>query len=70
MKVIIDGALCKACGYCIRFCPKQVIALGNKINDKGYQYVVAKTQENCILCGICALMCPEAAIEIKQEERQ
>lgn len=27
-KVEIIAELCKACGYCIKFCPKQVLAYG------------------------------------------
>lgn len=69
MKLSINGHLCKACGYCIHFCPKQALELGKNINKKGYQYVELK-EELCVMCGTCALVCPEAAIEFIQMEEE
>ena len=55
---------CKACGYCIRFCPGKVLAEGKDINKKGYPYVIQVNPEKCTGCAQCAQMCPEAAIEV------
>ena len=63
-KIKIVSEHCKSCGYCIKFCPKQVLALGEKVNSKGYEYVEAVNLENCISCAICARMCPDGAIEV------
>ena len=63
-KVEIRAESCKGCGYCVKFCPKRVLEVGEHVNAKGYPYVVVKNQEACVACLSCALMCPEAAIEI------
>jgi 2-oxoglutarate ferredoxin oxidoreductase subunit delta len=63
-RVEIQGDLCKSCLYCIKECPKDVIALGKEVNSKGYQYVYAKAPENCIGCAMCAQICPDAVIEV------
>lgn len=63
-KVEISAESCKSCGYCVKFCPKSVLAIGEQVNSKGYQYAVAEKQEDCIGCAICGMMCPDAAIEV------
>ena len=34
-KVVVIAERCKSCQYCIKFCPKNVLALGTKVNSKG-----------------------------------
>lgn len=63
-KVEIRPESCKCCQYCIKFCPKGVLAVGHKVNAKGYEYVVPVKMDACIGCSICARMCPDAAIEV------
>lgn len=63
-KVEIIKERCKSCGYCIKFCPKQVLAVGSKVNSKGYEYVEPVNLENCIGCAICARICPDGAIDV------
>lgn len=63
-KVEILAERCKSCGYCIKFCPKQVLAVGKNVNTKGYEYVEAVQPENCIGCAICARICPDGAIDV------
>jgi len=55
---------CKSCGYCIKFCSKNVLEIGKVVNAKGYEYVVPTKMEDCIACLMCARMCPDGAIEI------
>ena len=55
-KVEIVAERCKSCGYCVKFCPKQVLEIGTSVNSKG--------PEDCIGCAICGRMCPDGAIEI------
>lgn len=63
-KVEIRSESCKSCGYCVKFCPKGVLAVGDKVNSKGYEYVAAVNMDACIACCMCARMCPDAAIEV------
>lgn len=63
-QVTIRAESCKSCGYCVKFCPKGVLAIGHEVNLKGYPFVVAAHPENCIGCAICGRMCPDAAIEV------
>ena len=65
-KVIIDFDRCKECGYCIKFCPKNVLAKGDKVNKKGYYPPVIG--EGCISCGTCARVCPDTAISVYKED--
>ena len=60
-KVEIVAERCKSCGYCVKFCPKQVLEIGTSVNSKGYEYVVPVRPEDCIGCAICGRMCPDGA---------
>ena len=62
IKVIAER--CKSCGYCIKFCPKQVLAVCKNVNSKGYEYIEPVNQEACIACCMCARICPDGAIEV------
>jgi len=57
----IKPELCKGCGICVAFCPKQVLAMEN-------EKVVAVDIEKCIKCGLCELRCPDYAIYLGGNE--
>lgn len=62
--VKITDLECKSCGRCVLSCPVKVLEIGDKLNKRGYKYVVYKG-EGCIGCGNCFLSCPEPlAIEV------
>ncbi|SDB28940.1 4Fe-4S dicluster domain-containing protein [Eubacterium oxidoreducens] len=63
-KIEVVAERCKSCGYCIKFCPKGVIAVGDKVNSKGYEYVYPKNPDDCIGCAICGRICPDGAINV------
>ena len=49
---------CKSCGRCVEACPKDLLAIGEKFNERGYRYVTYKG-EGCTGCGACYYTCPE-----------
>lgn len=53
---------CKGCGYCIVYCPKQVLAFSKKFNKKGYHPPEAVKPDDCVNCHYCENICPEFAI--------
>jgi 2-oxoglutarate ferredoxin oxidoreductase subunit delta len=61
-QVAIVVERCKACGFCVEFCPTKVLALSSAFNAKGYHppYVVAA--EKCSGCDLCGMYCPDFAI--------
>lgn len=63
-QVYVIPARCKGCDFCIRFCPKEMLAFSDETNAKGYHYptLVAGKESDCIHCQFCNLVCPEMAI--------
>ena len=49
---------CKGCGLCVIACPKKVLIVSEKLNEKGYHFS-EYIGEGCIGCGICFYACPE-----------
>ena len=61
---VINVLECKSCKRCIVACPRDVLSLSGKLNERGYDYVVY-AGEGCIGCGNCYYTCPEPnAIEV------
>ncbi len=48
--VRVDGSACSGCGTCVRVCPMDVRAVGDR---------------ECVHCGLCMDVCPEKAITLK-----
>jgi len=53
---------CKECGFCIEYCPKQILEASQDFNDKGYHYPVVVDEEGCENCKVCEDICPDLAI--------
>lgn len=53
---------CKGCGYCIEFCPQDVLVESSEFNSKGYHPPVVLNETACVSCGLCEMICPEFAI--------
>ncbi len=60
-RVSIQSERCKGCGFCVEYCPTQVLALSSKFNSKGYHYPEV-VNDRCIDCRLCVTICPEYAI--------
>jgi 2-oxoglutarate ferredoxin oxidoreductase subunit delta len=65
--VHIDERVCKGCELCIYYCPKDVLKLADKMNQKGYNVAEVIHQENCIGCRLCEMACPDLAIYVEQD---
>ena len=61
-KVHVVSDRCKGCGYCIKYCPREVLELSNEINSKGFYFPRVKDEDACLSCGLCEIICPEFAI--------
>ncbi|MCD6574738.1 4Fe-4S dicluster domain-containing protein [Candidatus Aerophobetes bacterium] len=71
-KIEIDATRCKGCGYCVQFCPHNLIYLDTNFNSRGYHPAVFNEEKSflCTGCGICALVCPDTAITVYKKKRE
>jgi len=61
---------CKGCGFCVEFCPKQLLILSNRTNSKGYHPPEITNDSQCVYCGLCALLCPDFSIYVEDAGMQ
>ncbi len=68
-KVAIEIERCKGCHLCIEVCPKEILVVEERFNQKGYAPVGVQDMDKCTGCGICAEMCPDLCIDVWREKK-
>ncbi|MEM0050727.1 MAG: 4Fe-4S binding protein [Candidatus Bathyarchaeia archaeon] len=66
VEICILKDLCKGCGLCIHYCPRNVLEWSDEINVMGVHPPKVVNKEECTLCNFCSLICPDLAIFIKE----
>ena len=64
--IIVDR--CKGCGFCVEYCPRDVLEMSDDFNQKGYHPPFAAHEEKCVNCDLCELICPEFAIFVLKDD--
>jgi 2-oxoglutarate ferredoxin oxidoreductase subunit delta len=60
--VVVNAERCKGCGFCVEFCPTDVLALSVGFNTKGYHPPEVVRSDACSGCDLCGMYCPDFAI--------
>lgn len=68
MVIHIDKEICKGCGLCIHYCPRDVFAMSKTLNKKGFAVAEAVYPEKCINCKMCEINCPDLAIFVDDSD--
>ncbi|MDR2047452.1 MAG: 4Fe-4S dicluster domain-containing protein [Clostridiales bacterium] len=64
--VEFDERLCKGCALCVAACPKKIVSLSERTNEKGYFVAEVREKNLCIGCAACAVMCPDVVITVER----
>ncbi len=67
-RVLLLAERCKGCRFCVEFCPRQVLAMSERFNSKGYHIPTIIAEHQCTDCKMCELLCPEFAIYVVRVE--
>ena len=64
--VLINGLICKDCGYCREVCSLGIFEQSADFNPSGYKPAIAVHTDQCIGCLRCLYICPDFAITIQE----
>jgi len=68
--ITIDSDACKGCHLCIDQCPREVLAVSENRNTRGYLMPVAVRIDDCVACMMCEMICPDLAIVVEEFENE
>ena len=64
-EIRINQEKCKGCLLCIGACPKGLIKVSSRLNQKGAKPVeFIDNNQECLGCMMCAVICPDCCIEV------
>ncbi len=66
----INKDRCKGCGFCVEYCPKDVLELSEEFNKKGYHPPKVIAEDLCCYCQLCQSICPEYAIFVTKKQQE
>ncbi len=69
-EVHINKNHCKGCAFCVEYCPRDVLAMSEEYNSKGYHPPVVTKPDQCIYCKLCEAICPEFAVFVTEKEEE
>ena len=61
-RVVIIADRCKGCGFCVEYCPKDVLVMSVRFNRKGYHPPEVVKHGERVNCNLCEMICPDFAI--------
>lgn len=68
MRIHIDERVCKGCDLCVFYCPRDVLRLSGRRNQKGYSVAEVHNLGDCTGCKLCEISCPDLAIYVQVDE--
>jgi len=67
-RIHVATEICKGCGLCSSLCPKSVLRLSDRRNERGHTIVEADRPDECVGCLVCQFNCPDFAIYVEESK--